>query len=98
MAWDYRRRLDLLWMTGFLAVISPTAGGFALGFLLGFSMPEAWRAVADAVAEGTTPVRTDGGSLLHEAGSDLDADVVGRGCREPGRSRSGNGLSPVGLW
>ena len=41
--------------------ISPTAGGGAQ-FLLSFSMPTAWRAVAGAVARPTTPVRTIGDS------------------------------------
>ena len=53
---------DVFGLTGFLTVFSPTAGGFALGFLLLFSMPLAWRAVADAVAEGTTPVIAAGDS------------------------------------
>ncbi len=34
--------------------VSPTAGGGALGFLLSFSMPTAWRAVAGPVAGATT--------------------------------------------
>ena len=32
--------------------------------LLSFSMPEAWRAVAGAVAEGTAPIKAVGDSLL----------------------------------
>ena len=50
-------------LTKFRAVISPTAGGFALGFLLSLSMPGAWRAVAGPVAEETTPDKATGGSL-----------------------------------
>ena len=52
-------------LTRFRAVISPTAGGFALGFLLSLSMPGAWRAVAGPVAEETTPDKATGGSLPH---------------------------------
>ena len=56
-------------MTRFREVISPTAGGFALGFWLSFSMntghgPGAWRVVADAVAEGTAPINPIEDSLL----------------------------------
>ena len=51
-------------VTRFRAVINPTAGGFALGFLLSLSMLGAWRAVAGPVAEETTPVRVAGGSPL----------------------------------
>ena len=59
-----RRFVERLLVTRFRIVISPTAGGFALGFLLSFSMPGAWRAVAGAVAEGTTPIKAVGDSLL----------------------------------
>ncbi len=64
-----RRSVEWLLMTRFREVISPTAGGFALGFWLSFSMdtghgPGAWRVVADAVAEGTTPINPIGDSLL----------------------------------
>ena len=52
-------------LTRFRAVISPTAGGFALWFLLSLPMPGAWRAVAGPVAEETTPVTAAGGSLPH---------------------------------
>ena len=52
----------MLVLTGFLSFFSPTAGGNALGFLLLFSMPPAWRVVADAVAGGTAPIRMVGDS------------------------------------
>ena len=63
---DFQGVQAMIWrvLTRFRAIISPTAGGGALGFLLSFSMPEAWRAVAGAVAEGTAPVKTTEDSLL----------------------------------
>ena len=61
--------IDVWWLsrvlTRFRMLIRPTAGGLRWGFLLSLPMPEAWRAVAGAVAGATTPIRAVGGSLLH---------------------------------
>ena len=61
-----------------------------MGFWLSFSMsggtvPEAWRAVAGAVAEATTPIRVIGDSLLRMPVATGMLMVVGRVFREPGR-------------
>ena len=75
----------LLDLTRFREVVSPTAGGFALGFLLSFSMSETWRAVAGAVAAGTAPVNAAGGSLLRmPVATGMLTDGVGRVFSEPG--------------
>ena len=42
----------------------PHGRGICAGFLLSFSMSGTWRAVAGAVAEGTTPIIAVGDSLL----------------------------------
>ena len=51
----------------------------------GGTVPEAWRAVAGAVAEATTPIRVIGDSLLRMPVATGMLMVVGRVFREPGR-------------
>ena len=64
IGWFLQAIGDWLVSTRFREMISPTAGGGALVFLLSLPMPEAWRAVAGAVAKGTTPINAIGDSLL----------------------------------
>ena len=51
----------------------------------GGTVPEAWRAVAGAVAEATTPIRMIGDSLLRMPVATGMLMVVGRVFSEPGR-------------